>query len=143
MKNAILLLTLAACAKGPWPRATIQVDGRPISVEIANTADLRERGLMDRDALPADEGMLFMYPEERNRSFWMKRTRIPLDIAFADSNGIIVRIAQMQPYTTEKTPSLVPAQYALEMNEGWFGANGVVVGDAISDWPAEIEAEVE
>jgi uncharacterized membrane protein (UPF0127 family) len=129
------LLLLAACHKGAWPVHTITVDGAPIRVEVAHTAEQRRVGLMNRDQLPADEGMLFIYPAEANRSFWMKSTRIPLDIAFAGDDGVIFRIAQMVPFSTSSTPSLQPARYALEMNEGWFAAHEVVVGDVIGSIP--------
>lgn len=109
----------------------ITVGGVPISVEIADTRGLREQGLMNRDSLPADYGMLFVYPDELIRSFWMRNTRIPLDIAFIDRNGSIINVEQMQPQTDENTLSAGPAMYALEMNLGWFEANGVGPGDRL------------
>jgi len=109
----------------------ITVGGIPISVEIADTPGLRELGLMNRDSLPADYGMLFVYPDELIRSFWMRNTRIPLDIAFIDRNGSIINVEQMQPQTDENTLSAGPAMYALEMNLGWFEANGVGPGDRL------------
>lgn len=110
---------------------TVSVGGVPISVEIADTPALRERGLMQRDSLPDDAGMLFVYADEQVRSFWMRNTKIPLDIAFIDRNGSIVSIEQMQPQTDANTVSSSPAMYALEMNQGWFEANGVGVGDRL------------
>jgi uncharacterized membrane protein (UPF0127 family) len=109
----------------------VTVGGVPISVEIADTRELRERGLMNRDALPEDYGMLFVYPDERIRSFWMRNTRIPLDIAFIDRNGSIVNIEQMQPQTDENTLSTGPVMYALEMSQGWFESNDVEPGDRL------------
>lgn len=139
MKHAFAIAALAAgCQKAKWDWATITVDGQPVRVEIAHTAELREIGLMERDAIGPDEGMLFMYAGAQNRSFWMKKTRIPLDIAFADANGTIVRISQMEPFATRSTPSLQPAKYALEMNEGWFAAHDVAVGDALTDLPTVV-----
>jgi uncharacterized membrane protein (UPF0127 family) len=109
----------------------VTVGGVPISVEIADTRGLREQGLMNRDSLPADYGMLFVYPDERIRSFWMRNTRIPLDIAFIDRNGSIINIEQMEPQTDENTLSDAPVMYALEMSLGWFEANGVGPGDRL------------
>ena len=109
----------------------VTVGGIPVSVEIADTRALRERGLMNRDSLPADYGMLFVYPDELIRSFWMRNTRIPLDIAFIDRNGSIINIEQMQPQTDENTLSAGPAMYALEMSLGWFEVNGVGPGDRL------------
>ena len=69
----------------------VTVGGIPVSVEIADTRALRERGLMNRDSLPADYGMLFVYPDELIRSFWMRNTVIPLDIAFFAADGTLER----------------------------------------------------
>ncbi|MCL7979825.1 MAG: DUF192 domain-containing protein [marine benthic group bacterium] len=109
----------------------VTVGGVPISVEIADTRELREVGLMNRDELPDDYGMLFVYPDERIRSFWMRNTRIPLDIAFIDRNGSIINIEQMQAQTDENTISAGPVMYALEMNQGWFASNDVEPGDRL------------
>ncbi len=109
----------------------VTVGGVPISVEIADTRELREVGLMNRDELPDDYGMLFVYPDERIRSFWMRNTRIPLDIAFIDGNGSIVNIEKMQPQTDENTISAGPVMYALEMNLDWFSSNDVEPGDRL------------
>ncbi len=109
----------------------VTVGGVPISVEIADTHGLREQGLMNRDSLPADYGMLFVYPDEMIRSFWMRNTRIPLDIAFIDRNGSIINIEQMQAQTDDNTLSAGPAMYALEMNLGWFEAHDVEPGDRL------------
>ena len=109
----------------------VSVGGVPISVEIADTPALRETGLMNRDSLPANHGMLFVYANEQMRSFWMRNTKIPLDIAFIDRNGSIVNIEQMEAQTDENTLSTAPAMYALEMSLGWFEANGVGIGDRL------------
>lgn len=134
-------LALAGCtSKSNLPVRTIQVDGHPVTAEIAATPDTRSRGLMHRDSMPAQHGMLFIYPDEAPRGFWMKDTRIPLSIAFADKTGTIVRIADMTPFSLERVPSLYPAMYALEMNQGWFAEHGVEKGDQITGLPTDIEA---
>lgn len=107
----------------------VRVGGVPITVEIADTPALRERGLMNRDSLPRNHGMLFVYPDEEVRSFWMRNTRIPLDIAFLDRNGAILNVERMEPQTDENTFSDAPAMYALEMAAGWFEAHDVGAGD--------------
>jgi uncharacterized membrane protein (UPF0127 family) len=102
-----------------------------IEVEIADDTEEMARGLMGRTALAEDAGMLFVYPDERELSFWMKDTLIPLSIAFMDSEGRIVDIQDMKalddapPHYT----SAEPARYALEVNEGFFDERGVEVGD--------------
>lgn len=136
---ALGCVALGACGGPKLPVVSIVVDGRTVDVEIAaNPAD-RAQGLMHRDALAADDGMLFIYPDEAPRQFWMKDTRIPLSIAYADAKGRIVHIADMAPFDTTPVPSLYPATYALEMNKGWFAANGVEVGELITSLP---QAEV-
>ncbi len=109
----------------------LRVGGIEIQVEIADDADERQRGLMYRESLDENQGMLFVYPEQRTLGFWMKNTLIPLDIAYIDREGRIVDIQQMEPQTTETHNSAAPAMYALEMNQGWFEANGIRVGDLI------------
>lgn len=107
----------------------VKVGGVPITVEIADTPALRERGLMYRDSLPPNHGMLFVYPDEEIRSFWMRNTRIPLDIAFLDRNGTVVNVERMEAQTDENTLSAAPAMYALEMAAGWFAEHDVGPGD--------------
>ena len=109
----------------------LRVGGIEIQVEIADDAEERQRGLMYRESLDENQGMLFVYPEQRTLGFWMKNTLIPLDIAYIDREGRIVDIQQMEPQTTETHDSAAPAMYALEMNQGWFEANGIRVGDVI------------
>ena len=102
-----------------------------VRVEIADDDFERARGLMYRTALAKDRGMLFVYAREWQASFWMKNTLIPLSIAFMDSKGRIVDIQDMKPLDDDP-PSYVssePAQYALEVNQGFFEERGVEVGD--------------
>jgi uncharacterized membrane protein (UPF0127 family) len=141
LRTLLPLLLLGACGKKNLPVRTIDVDGHAIEVEIAATSKHRETGLMHRESLPADAGMLFMYNDERPRSFWMKNTLIPLDIAFVGRDGTIVKIAQMEPISVERTQSLYPATYALEMNVGWFAAHDVQAGDKITRIPTDITVE--
>ena len=138
-------LVLTAGASGCWrpraaqearpgirfDRAVIKVKGKAVTVEVANTPDKIARGLMYRDSLPRDEGMLFVYPVEQILSFWMRNTRIPLDIAFIQDDGTIAQIARMEPLSRRSCQSGRRARFALEMNRGWFEANGVEVGDRV------------
>lgn len=117
--------------EGEVELTTLDVAGHEVEVEIADDEEERRRGLMYRDSLPEDQGMLFVYPEEEILSFYMRNTEIPLDIAFVDQRGYIVDIQQMEPHTEELHESRRPAMYALEMNLGWFEANGVEEGDRI------------
>ena len=104
-----------------------------VRVEVADDIFEQARGLMYRTALGENRGMLFAYPEERELSFWMKNTQIPLSIAFIDSERRIIDIQDMKPLDDEP-PSYVsaePAQYALEVNQGFFERRGVKVGDRV------------
>ncbi len=133
---------LIACADGAQlPTADIVVDGHTVTVEIADEPGERQIGLMYRDALAADRGMLFVYPDTRARSFWMKDTRIALTIAYIDSAGIIVHLADMTPLATTSVPSPLPAMYALEMNKGWFSAHAVAIGDRVGGLPTSARPE--
>lgn len=100
-----------------------------LTVEIADTQPEREKGLMFRYSMPRDNGMLFVFDNERNLSFWMKNTFIPLDIAYISSKGIINEIYRMEPLDYSIVyPSKKPARYALEVNAGWFQKNGIKPG---------------
>jgi uncharacterized protein len=102
-----------------------------VRVEIADDPFERARGLMYRKELREDRGMLFDFPREQPLSFWMKNTRIPLSIAYIDSEGRITDILDMKPLDDEPPHyvSSEPVQYALEVNQGFFEERGVRVGD--------------
>lgn len=102
-----------------------------VPVEIADTDAERRMGLMGRTALTEGTGMLFVFDAEQPLSFWMKDTLIPLSIAYIDAQGRIVDIQDMQPLDETPHPSAAPAQYALEVNQGYFAARGIQVGDLV------------
>ena len=104
------------------------IEGVTIVAEVADEPHERQKGLMHRKELQTNHGMLFVYTEMKHRSFWMKNTLIPLSIAYLDSSCKIVHIANMTPMTLEGVPSMKPAQFALEMNQGWFEEHNVSVG---------------
>ena len=103
-----------------------------IEIEVADEEAERMRGLMDRISMPENAGMLFIFEEEEQRSFWMKNTYLSLDIIFINSKKEIVSI---QTYTTPKTttgiPSELPAKYVLEVNAGFTDKYGISAGDKI------------
>jgi uncharacterized membrane protein (UPF0127 family) len=100
-----------------------------VIAEVAQTEAERAEGLMYRESLEENAGMLFIFPQSSVRSFWMENTYIPLDIAFMDVSFRIVDIQQMEPMTTDLHMSRAAAMYALEVNQGWFEAHGVRIGD--------------
>ncbi len=107
-----------------------------IRAELALTNDQKMVGLMDRNGLAENAGMVFVYDSTQPPAagFWMYRTRIPLDIAFGDSAGVIRAILRMDPCETTipqgcpSYPPNVPYRYALEVNAGFFAARGINVG---------------
>ena len=103
------------------------------TIEIASTDQQREQGLMYRDSLGADQGMLFVFPAETPQAFWMKNTRMALDILYIGANGTIVSIAEnARPYDETSLPSQAPAQYVLEIPGGMCAARGIQAGDSVS-----------
>jgi hypothetical protein len=116
----------------------VTIKGKKIRVEVVRTEAEKARGLMFREKLGADEGMLFVYEEEEFLTFWMKNTPLPLSIAFIDQKGRIVDIQDMEPFSLRTHTSARPARYALEMNRNWFQKNGIKVGDVVK-MPTSLE----
>ena len=130
---ALLLLsgwTSNAVSQEPL-RIPLYIKQTEIWVEVAKTPEQRTVGLMGRDYLGKNDGMLFIFETEDFHNFWMKNTRVPLSIAFIDREGKIVRIADMKPLTLDSHAPLQRILYALEMNRGWFSAHGIKVGDTV------------
>ncbi|TVQ27088.1 MAG: DUF192 domain-containing protein [Spirochaetaceae bacterium] len=100
-------------------------------VEVVDTPETRERGLMERESLDPRHGMLFVFDESAHRSFWMKNTIIPLSIAYIDDRLAIREIHSMEPLSLEPIPSRLPARYALEVNQNEFDALGIGIGARI------------
>lgn len=103
----------------------------PLTVELADTAERRGRGLMFRQSLDEDAGMLFLFPSETRAGFWMQDTYVPLSIAFIDEAGVIREIQEMAPLTTELHVPTSAYRWALEVNQEWFAEHGVGVGDIV------------
>tara|TARA_E500000331_G_C17256569_1_gene713355 strand:- start:2168 stop:2587 length:420 start_codon:yes stop_codon:yes gene_type:complete len=118
--------------KSTCKKKDIIVNSTPIRVEIADTPELRDRGLMFRKSIPENQGMLFDFFNDDDRGFWMKNTNIPLSIAFIDSSGVISNIEKMTPHSMRSVYSKKPCRYALEMNLGWFDKNGILPGSKCS-----------
>lgn len=116
---------------------TIQIGKKTLKSEFAITDKEHQVGLMNRDKIPDDFGMLFIFPDENYRSFWMKNTFIDLSIAYIGSNMKILEIIDMKAVKSSldidppSYPSSVKAKYALEVNQGWFQKNKIKVGDKI------------
>jgi uncharacterized membrane protein (UPF0127 family) len=128
---ALLLASTPACATQTGPRVVLESGGKSlvVQVELADTEAKRERGLMFRKELADGHGMLFLFDEEGEHTFWMKDTLIPLDLVFVDSAGRVTGIvARARPLTLEPRNG-GPSRMVLEVPGGWAAANGVRVGD--------------
>jgi hypothetical protein len=102
-----------------------------IRSEIAENDSSRSRGLMHRNFLQAESGMLFIFDTERYLSFWMKNTNIPLSIAYISAAGIVNEIHDMKPHDESPVPSRYRAKYALEANMGWFQKKSISPGSRL------------
>ncbi len=129
----ILFLAQSFFAAPQFEKRTIKVGSVEAVVEIADTEEKSAHGLMFRHQMPTDEGMLFIFPNEETRSFWMKNTFLPLTIGYFDGKGKRIDLQDMEPVKSEMDQpktyiSRGPAKYALEMNRGWFAKKGIVLG---------------
>jgi len=103
-----------------------------LTVECARSQSEQTYGLMFRDKLGENDGMLFFFDSDGYRNFWMKNTIIPLSLAYISSRGDIMEIYDMKPLDTSVTyPSKYPCRYVLEVNKGWFRKNGIRVGSQV------------
>lgn len=102
-----------------------------IKAEVADNEPEREQGLMFREKMAGNEGMIFDFEAPAGVCMWMKNTLIPLSVAFIDSSGKIVNIEDMQPQTTNSHCAKKPVRYALEMNQGWFRQKNIKPGSMI------------
>lgn len=116
-------------------RLTLLINDTAIEVEVADTELSRSVGLMYREQLAPDAGMLFVFEQAAKPCFWMKNTLIPLSIAFITPAGIISSIHDMQPHSTDLHCPSEPILYALEMNQGWFARHAIKAGTPISELP--------
>lgn len=136
MRFLLCVLMLTACTTCASSGPSVELGGQTFSVEIADTQQKQALGLMFRDSMAADHGMLFVFPAEAPRRFWMKNTRIPLDIMYFDKNLKMVSIsANTPPCRTRQCPSypsLAPAKYVLELNAGKASELGVGPGDRMT-----------
>ena len=121
-------LLLATCAAAQSPEVTLSIAGQKLRAEVAATDESRTRGLMFRDQLPENRGMLFVYPEAGIQQMWMLNTPIPLSVAFIGRDGRILNIREMAPQSVDVHPSNGAAAYSLEMNRGWFAKRGIGPG---------------
>ncbi|HTP12073.1 MAG TPA: DUF192 domain-containing protein [Bacteroidota bacterium] len=105
-----------------------------IDIEIADDDASRMQGLMYRDSMAETQGMIFVFPDEAERSFWMENTILPLDIVYINAQNRIITIQKNTvPYSRDSIPSNGPAKYVVEVNAGYCDRHSVRVGDHI-EW---------
>ena len=139
---AALMLVAVSSASGQarpqmdLPRTKLSAGMHLIDAQVAQTPEQRQIGLMYREQMPAQEGMLFVFEQPGVQCFWMKNTLLPLTAAFVADDGRIVNLADMKPQTTDSHCSTEPVRYVLEMNQGWFNKRGVKAGVHLGGFPA-------
>jgi uncharacterized membrane protein (UPF0127 family) len=133
-----LLAGSVAAQNGPQldlPHIQLHADMYQIEVQVAQTPQQREIGLMFRRQMPASEGMLFVFEQPATQCFWMKNTVLPLTAAFIADDGTIVNLADMAPQTTDSHCSTQPVRYVLEMNQCLFAKRGIKAGYRLGGAP--------
>jgi uncharacterized membrane protein (UPF0127 family) len=117
------------------PRVGLMAGMHRIDAQVANTPQSRTVGLMFRQSMATNEGMLFVFEQPATQCFWMKNTLLPLTAAFVADDGTIVNLADMQPQSLDSHCSAQPVRYVLEMHQGWFAKRGVKPGTRLKGEP--------
>lgn len=130
------LIPAVALAQQPLPTVKLNFGIHLVTAELADNDASRMRGLMFRERLAPNHGMLFVFEARAVHCMWMRNTLIPLSVAFIDDDGSIVNIEDMQPKTEVSHCAARPVRYALEMDKGWFSQRGLKAGAKLSGLPA-------
>ncbi len=121
-----------------FEKKKISIQGKIITVEMADNEEKSQLGLMYRNKLNENEGMLFVFDDESVKNFWMKNTFIPLSIGFFDRNKTLVDVQDMEPVKSELQTNIPsyeskkPAKYALEVTRGWYKKHKIKLGSKFS-----------
>jgi len=119
-------------AQPTLPVITLAFNDVELETEVAQTSAQRYMGLSFRQSLGENSGMLFVYPAEQQLTFTMRNTLIPLTIAYLSKDLVINEFHEMPVGPNQLFPAKLPAQFALEVNQGWFEENGIAVGDRVT-----------
>jgi uncharacterized membrane protein (UPF0127 family) len=132
-----VLLALAAALLAPAHAQQPQTDLQrvrltagmyQIDAQVAETPAQRQIGLMFRQEMPQNEGMIFVFEQPATQCFWMRNSLLPLTAAFVADDGRIVNLADMKPQTDDSHCSEEPVRFVLEMNQGWFARKNIKKG---------------
>ncbi len=139
------LALVASLSQAAWGQSSFNPDNLPVAqinagvylirAEVAATPASRQKGLMFRERMGDNDGMLFVFEASAVQCFWMRNTKLPLTIAFVADDGSIVNLADMQPMTENSHCSARPVRFALEMNQGWFTKRGIKAGMKLGGGP--------
>ena len=114
------------------PRMELSASFHRIEAEVAADQTNRMQGLMNRRSMGANQGMLFVFPQNDRHCMWMRNTFLPLSVAFLDEEGKIINVEDMKPQNDDSHCAARPARFALEMNLGWFSSRGLKPGQRIA-----------
>lgn len=128
---------ITIAAEPSLKRQQFQIGTHIVDAELAITAEERQRGLMFRESLAENQGMMFQFAHADHYCMWMKNTLIPLSIAFIDEQGKIINIEEMKANSEETTCAKNKARYALEMNTGWYQQRQIEAGQQIHGLPLD------
>ena len=143
IRSLFLALGLCAATVLSWAqqpqmnlaRTKLSAGMHLLDVQVAQTPQERQLGLMFRKDMPQHEGMLFVFEQPATQCFWMRNTLLPLTAAFVTDDGTIVNLADMKPQTDDSHCSAKPVRYVLEMNQGWFAKRSIQAGFKLGGTP--------
>ncbi len=119
-------------AQPKLPMVKLWLGPAELNAEIAASFDQIRTGMMFRQEMPENEGMLFIFARPHQAAFWMKNTQVPLSAAYLDPEGVILEIHELEPHNTNSvTAASDRVQFVLEVNRGWFDRHGVRPGDLV------------
>lgn len=133
----VVAVAVAQSRPPTFPRSDLVIETaggtkHKFTVEVADNDERRAYGLMNRDSMPADHGMIFDFKVDRGVAMWMRNTRIPLDMLFIDRTGRVVNIRERAiPFDETSIPSDGPVRSVLELNGGAVSRLGIKPGDRV------------
>jgi uncharacterized membrane protein (UPF0127 family) len=132
---ALFVFASPGRAQSPLPVVQVKVAGHALRVEVASTVEQRMKGLMFREKMGRNDGMLFVFEDPGYHAMWMKNTPLALSVAFVDGEGRILNITDMEPQTLDQHFAAGPARYAIETHKGWFAERRIKPGDKVAGLP--------